>query len=390
MNLSEYFEKATGMGILATSDSAGAVNAAVYAKPHFIDEETVAFIMADKLTHHNIEQNPRAAYLFKEAGEKYVGKAALPQKDEGGSGSGSRARDAPEEIPRGRRQIQRREQVHRHLQDRQGPAARGGQGIRQGTGYRARREIFTETLTGTLHGVRYEDFHDRRHGVRGDDACPRADGKRAFGDGAHAQGRACPEPSGRRRGPAGGPHVAWGLAGAGPRTRGLHQPRRGHHFHAVDRRGEARHPRQPHPHDQASRRGHGAPQGEGDASLQHLRRRVLRLSRRRGPDRGIPAWDRVPRHAVTGLGSRGPAGEGLRCPRCVDALRDRHGRKRRDAGRGSPGVPHVPGGRSRERQPVALVDPRDGPGPHLSLSHRGKPDPRWPGQLHGARACPEP
>lgn len=74
MNLSEYFDKASGLGILATSDSAGAVDAAVYAKPHFIDEENVAFIMADKLTHHNIQQNPRAAYLFKESGERYVGK----------------------------------------------------------------------------------------------------------------------------------------------------------------------------------------------------------------------------------------------------------------------------------------------------------------------------
>lgn len=63
-----------GLSILSTADSAGAVNAAVYSKPHFIDEETVAFIMADKLTHHNIRQNARAAYLFKEAGEKYVGR----------------------------------------------------------------------------------------------------------------------------------------------------------------------------------------------------------------------------------------------------------------------------------------------------------------------------
>jgi hypothetical protein len=74
MKLSEYFENATGLGILSTADSAGAVDAAVYGKPHFIDEETVAFIMADRLTHHNIQQNPRAAYLFKEAGEKYVGR----------------------------------------------------------------------------------------------------------------------------------------------------------------------------------------------------------------------------------------------------------------------------------------------------------------------------
>jgi Pyridoxamine 5'-phosphate oxidase len=74
MKVSEYFEKATGLGILASADAAGAVDAAVYAKPHFVDEETVAFIMADRLTHHNIQQNPRAAYLFKEAGEKYVGR----------------------------------------------------------------------------------------------------------------------------------------------------------------------------------------------------------------------------------------------------------------------------------------------------------------------------
>ena len=80
MKLSEYFEKATGMGILATADSAGAVDAAVYAKPHFIDEETVAFIMADKLTHHNVQQNPRAAYLFREAGEKYLGKRLYLRK----------------------------------------------------------------------------------------------------------------------------------------------------------------------------------------------------------------------------------------------------------------------------------------------------------------------
>jgi hypothetical protein len=80
MKLSEYFEQASGMGILATADSAGTVDAAVYAKPHFIDEETVAFIMADRLTHHNIQQNPQAAYLFREAGDKYVGKRLYLRK----------------------------------------------------------------------------------------------------------------------------------------------------------------------------------------------------------------------------------------------------------------------------------------------------------------------
>ncbi len=59
---------------MATTDSSGKVNAAVYARPHFVDEETVAFIMADRLTHKNLESNPHAAYLFMESGDKYVGK----------------------------------------------------------------------------------------------------------------------------------------------------------------------------------------------------------------------------------------------------------------------------------------------------------------------------
>ena len=80
MKLSEYFESATGLGILATADSEGAVNAAVYSKPHFVDEETIAFIMADRLSHHNVQQNSRAAYLFRETGEKYVGRRLYLKK----------------------------------------------------------------------------------------------------------------------------------------------------------------------------------------------------------------------------------------------------------------------------------------------------------------------
>ena len=74
MKLSEYFEKTTGRGVIATGDSAGQINVAVYSRPHFINEETVAFIMADHLTHKNLESNPHAAYIFMESGGKYVGK----------------------------------------------------------------------------------------------------------------------------------------------------------------------------------------------------------------------------------------------------------------------------------------------------------------------------
>ena len=77
MDLREYFENAKGLGVLATADASGEVNAAVYARPHFTDannENTVAFIMADRLSHANIRTNPHAAYLFVEEGQGYKGK----------------------------------------------------------------------------------------------------------------------------------------------------------------------------------------------------------------------------------------------------------------------------------------------------------------------------
>jgi hypothetical protein len=73
MNLKEYFEKSKGRGILATADSDGKVDLAVYASPHVMDDETVAFIMRDRLTHHNLQSNPHAAYLFMEEGPGYKG-----------------------------------------------------------------------------------------------------------------------------------------------------------------------------------------------------------------------------------------------------------------------------------------------------------------------------
>ena len=74
MNVSEYFENAKGKGVLSTADSHGRVTAAVYARPHVMDDWSVAFIMADRLTHRNLESNPHAVYLFMEDGEKYRGK----------------------------------------------------------------------------------------------------------------------------------------------------------------------------------------------------------------------------------------------------------------------------------------------------------------------------
>ncbi len=74
MKLSEYFEKTKGRGVLAAADSEGKTAIAVYAKPHFINERAIAFIMADRLIHKSLESNSHAAYLFMESKEKYVGK----------------------------------------------------------------------------------------------------------------------------------------------------------------------------------------------------------------------------------------------------------------------------------------------------------------------------
>lgn len=74
MNLSEYFENTKGNGILATADSEGKVDVAIYARPHFMEDGSLAFIMRDRLTHANLQSNPHAAFLFIEEGPGYKGK----------------------------------------------------------------------------------------------------------------------------------------------------------------------------------------------------------------------------------------------------------------------------------------------------------------------------
>jgi len=74
MSLAEYFEEIKGLGVLATSDSDGNVDIAVYSRPYIIDENTIAFSMLEKLSHSNIQANPKAAYMFVEDGPGYKGK----------------------------------------------------------------------------------------------------------------------------------------------------------------------------------------------------------------------------------------------------------------------------------------------------------------------------
>jgi len=74
MKLKEYFETNKGLGILSTADSEGKVDAAIYSRPHFIEDGTMALIMRDRLSHANLQSNPHAMYLFKADGPGYKGK----------------------------------------------------------------------------------------------------------------------------------------------------------------------------------------------------------------------------------------------------------------------------------------------------------------------------
>lgn len=80
MDLKAYFEKTEGLGVFSSSNAEGKVTAAIYARPHIMDDGTLAFIMRDRLTHHNLQSNPRAVFLFVEKGEGYKGRRLYLKK----------------------------------------------------------------------------------------------------------------------------------------------------------------------------------------------------------------------------------------------------------------------------------------------------------------------
>lgn len=78
MELRDYFENTSGHGVLSTADADGNVDAALYGRPHVMDDGSVAFIMNDRLSHSNLRTNPHAVYLFIEEtpsdGKRWSGK----------------------------------------------------------------------------------------------------------------------------------------------------------------------------------------------------------------------------------------------------------------------------------------------------------------------------
>jgi hypothetical protein len=74
VELKEYFKETSGIGVLATASSEGKVDAAIYSRPFVLNNQTLVFIMAGRLSHKNLQSNPHAAYIFMESGERYDGK----------------------------------------------------------------------------------------------------------------------------------------------------------------------------------------------------------------------------------------------------------------------------------------------------------------------------
>ncbi|TRZ96974.1 MAG: pyridoxamine 5'-phosphate oxidase family protein [Deltaproteobacteria bacterium] len=65
--------KPGGRGVIGTASKAGVVNMAVYAVPHVVDADTVAWGMTDGRTWDNVRENPNASYTYFAPGEGFRG-----------------------------------------------------------------------------------------------------------------------------------------------------------------------------------------------------------------------------------------------------------------------------------------------------------------------------
>ena len=72
MNIGDIL-KPGGRGVIGTASKAGVVNMAVYAVPHIVGAETVAWGMTDGRTWNNVRENPNASYAYFAPGEGFRG-----------------------------------------------------------------------------------------------------------------------------------------------------------------------------------------------------------------------------------------------------------------------------------------------------------------------------
>ncbi len=73
MKLKDYFEETKGLSILSTADGQGRVTTAIYSAPRVREDNTIAFIMRERLTYQNLLANPHAAFMFIEKNAGYQG-----------------------------------------------------------------------------------------------------------------------------------------------------------------------------------------------------------------------------------------------------------------------------------------------------------------------------
>jgi hypothetical protein len=86
MKLAELFPEG-GRGVIGTADASGRVNMAVFATPHIIDEETLAWGFTEGRSYANLKQNPHASYLYLAPSRGYSGwRLGLTFKEETGEG----------------------------------------------------------------------------------------------------------------------------------------------------------------------------------------------------------------------------------------------------------------------------------------------------------------
>jgi hypothetical protein len=72
MKLAELFPEG-GRGVIGTADANGVVNQAVFATPHVIDEETLAWGFTEGRSMANLKLNPHASYLYLAPSRGYSG-----------------------------------------------------------------------------------------------------------------------------------------------------------------------------------------------------------------------------------------------------------------------------------------------------------------------------
>jgi hypothetical protein len=86
MKLAELFPEG-GRGIIGTADANGVVNMAVFAVPHVMDEETLAWGFTEGRSLANLRVNPHASYLYLAPSRGYSGwRLSLTLQSETGEG----------------------------------------------------------------------------------------------------------------------------------------------------------------------------------------------------------------------------------------------------------------------------------------------------------------